>query len=281
MLGRFILKEGKIKKIVRKSYAKIATEGSCCCTPTSDCLTEEDVSSNIGYSQEEIDKVPKGSNLGLGCGNPVALASISEGEVVLDLGSGAGFDCFLASDKVGPTGKVIGIDMTPEMIEKARQNAEKANISNVEFRLGEIENLPLDDNSIDIVISNCVINLSPNKNKVFRESYRVLKPGGRIMVSDIVLEKELPKPIKNNLSAYASCISGAELKDKYLDIIKSAGFTNIKIIEETNFPIYFIVSEDMEKTLEDAKSLSKEKIKDIFSLKISALKPVAKDSSMD
>jgi len=157
--------------------------------------------------------------------------------MVLDLGSGAGFDCFLAANKVGKKGKIIGVDMTPEMIEKARENAKKGNYSNVEFRLGEIENIPAADGSVDAVISNCVINLSPNKKKVFEEGFRVLKPGGRLMVSDIVLLKELPASIKNSLEAYVSCIPGAMIREEYLRTIENAGFKEVKIVDETIFPI--------------------------------------------
>ena len=188
-----------------------------CCGPTN--LAEE-ISKKIGYSNEEINAVPDGANLGLGCGNPLALASLKEGEIVLDLGSGAGFDVFLAAQKVGLKGKVIGVDMTPEMIKKARENTKKGNYNNVEFRLGEIEKLPVDDNTIDVIISNCVINLSPEKKNVFKEAFRVLKPSGRIMISDIVLLKELPDFIKNSVEAYAGCISGAILKDEYIKIIR-------------------------------------------------------------
>jgi arsenite methyltransferase len=189
--------------------------------------------------------VPEGANLGLGCGNPVALASLKKGEVVLDLGAGAGLDCFLAANKVGKTGKVIGVDMTPEMIDAARGNAQKNNYKNVEFRLGEIENLPVADNFVDVIISNCVINLSPDKPRVFQEAYRALKPGGRLMVSDMVLLKELPKAIKDSVEAYVGCIAGASMKDDYLKLIKDAGFKSVKAanaaelrkIEELGQPI--------------------------------------------
>jgi SAM-dependent methyltransferase len=182
-----------------------------------------------------MDSVPEGANLGLGCGNPTALASLKEGETVLDLGSGAGFDCFLAANKVGKTGKVIGVDMTPEMLEKARKNARENNYSNVEFRMGEIENLPVADNYVDVIISNCVINLSVDKKRVFQEAFRVLKPGGRLMVSDIVLEKELPEVVRRSISAYISCVSGAMLEADYLGAIENAGFKDVRVVDETGF----------------------------------------------
>lgn len=274
------MKEEKIKKIVRESYAKVAISNSCCCAPAANCCgqvcLEKEISANIGYSQEDIDKVPEGSNLGLGCGNPIAMASLKKGEIVLDLGSGAGFDCFLAADKVGVEGIVIGVDMTPEMIEKARENAQKGNYKNVEFRLGEIENLPVADGTIDIIISNCVINLSPDKDRVFAEAFRILKPGGRLMVSDIVLTKELPDFIKNNMSAYVSCISGAIIKDDYLNAIKIAGFTSVKIIDEISFPLQFIVGDNTSKIFNNL-DLSENQVKDledsISSIKVFASKP--------
>jgi len=242
------LKEENVKKIVRKRYAKAAkTKGSGCgCTPTTSCSsapTDEQVSKMIGYSEADMNAVPEGANLGLGCGNPTALASLKEGERVLDLGSGAGFDAFLAAKKVGKSGKVIGVDMTPEMLDKARANAKKGRYTNVEFRLGEIENLPVADKSVDVIISNCVINLAPNKKRVFEEAYRVLAPNGRLMVSDIVLLKPLPEAIQKSAEAYTSCVAGAEIKDKYLGLIREAGFKEVKVLSEKNYPIEFIISE--------------------------------------
>jgi arsenite methyltransferase len=230
--------EKEIKKNVREAYGKIAREGgSCCCGSSSSCCggteTADSASKLVGYTDAELGSIPEGADLGLGCGNPVALAFLKEGEVVLDLGSGPGMDCFLAANRVGKKGKVIGVDMTPDMLERARQNAAKGNYSHVEFRLGEIENLPVANNYVDVVISNCVINLCQDKQRVFKEIYRVLKPGGRMMVSDIVLENELPESLKNSIEAYASCIAGASLKSDYLQAIKVAGFSNIKVEGET------------------------------------------------
>ncbi|MBN2407651.1 MAG: arsenite methyltransferase [Elusimicrobia bacterium] len=229
-----------IRNKVKKAYGNIAkTESSCCSSPSccGSSNSAQDISRSVGYSDEEMAKVPEGANLGLGCGNPVAIASLKEGDTVLDLGSGAGFDAFLASAKVGDTGHVIGVDMTEEMIKKARMNAEKGNYENVEFRLGEIENLPVEDNSINVIISNCVINLSPDKERVFRESFRVLKHEGKIFVSDIVLVNPLPKVIMDSLEAYVGCVSGASMKDEYLAYIKAAGFRNIEVVSETVFSI--------------------------------------------
>ncbi|MFX1598690.1 MAG: arsenite methyltransferase [Promethearchaeota archaeon] len=249
------MSDERIKKAVRESYARIAKQSSSCCGSASSCSespdSTKDASKRMGYSQEELEGVPEGSNLGLGCGNPVAIASLKEGETVLDLGSGAGFDCFLAANRVGENGRVIGVDMTPEMIDKARENARNNNYENVEFRLGEIENLPVADNSVDVIISNCVINLAPDKRKVFNEAFRVLKPGGRLMVSDIVLYKKLPDVIKNSVKAYAACISGAMMKEDYLETIKAAGFRELKIIDERSFNINCVNAYDLEKdTLE-------------------------------
>jgi len=273
------MNEEKVKKLVRNRYAKVAkTNGSCSASNFNCCShpTDEQVSKMIGYSQEEMNAVPEGSNLGLGCGNPTALASLKEGERVLDLGSGAGFDCFLAAKKVGKQGKVIGVDMTPEMLDKARANAKRGKYTNVEFRLGEIENLPVADNSVDVIISNCVINLSPNKKRVFEEAFRVLAKKGRLMVSDIVLLKELPKSIQENVEAYAGCISGAELKDKYLELMREAGFKEVKVIDEKTYPLEFIISES---TLKEAIKMAnmtaaevKEAANTVVSVKVSAVK---------
>jgi len=229
------MKKENVKEIVRQHYAEKALRGQSCCSPTQEasCCSGVDesqlVSLGIGYSMDDLKSVPEGANLGLGCGNPVALASLKEGETVLDLGSGAGFDAFLSAQRVGKSGKVIGVDMTPEMLAKARENAEKGGYLNVEFRQGEIENLPVDDKSVDVIISNCVINLSPDKPQVFKEAFRVLKPGGRLMVSDMVLLKELPARVKKSAEAYAGCIAGAAMKDDYLKMIREAGFKDVKI----------------------------------------------------
>lgn len=267
------MKKEKIKKVVRDGYAKIAKQGSSCCKSTDPA---RNISRKIGYTKEELKTIPEGANLGLGCGNPVALASLREGETVLDLGSGAGLDCFLAAKRVGKNGKVIGIDMTPEMIVKARENVKRGNYRNVEFRLGEIENLPVADNSVDIVISNCVINLSSDKKKVFKEAFRVLKPGGRLMISDIILLKKLPTFIKNSITAYVGCLSGAIMKDKYMGTIKAAGFQDVRIIDETPFPLECMANDPIAKALAENLKIPAEKLKyvadSVASIKVHGVK---------
>lgn len=228
----------EIRKSVRENYSKIAEgSSSSCCVPstnTSSCCSPDfDIttinSTRLGYSAKDLESVPSGADMGLGCGNPRAIASLKKGEVVLDLGSGGGFDCFLAAPEVGTKGKVIGVDMTPSMVSKARANVEKTKFTNVEFRLGEIEHLPVADNSIDVIISNCVINLSPDKAQVFREAFRVLKSGGRLAISDIVTSAELPKKIKDDLALHSACIAGASLIYELEQYMREAGFQQIAI----------------------------------------------------
>jgi len=230
------LDKDEIRQVVRDKYGTIAKAAAtcCACSPSSCCdvgnvPTLEDISIVLGYSREQVSAVPDGSNMGLGCGNPHAIASLKEGETVLDLGSGGGFDCFLAARAVGETGHVIGVDMTPDMISKARANAANAGFTNVEFRLGEIEKLPAADNSVDVIISNCVINLSPEKPRVFKEAFRVLKPGGRLAVSDVVATAQLPDEMKKDLDLYAGCIAGASLIDELEHMLREAGFSSVRI----------------------------------------------------
>jgi len=243
----------KIREVVRERYGRVAKTGdsasgvssaASCCGPVTQARKTipmasigccgpgpslETMSMAMGYSKDDICGVPEGANMGLGCGNPVALASIQPGETVVDLGCGGGFDCFLAAKEVGETGKVIGVDMTPEMVRKARENAEKTGVGNVEFRLGEIEHLPVADNSADIIMSNCVINLSPDKLSVYRDAFRVLKPGGRLAISDIVATAPLPEEIQKNLALLTACIGGATTIEDTEDMLEEAGFQDIKI----------------------------------------------------
>lgn len=277
------MEQDDIRKAVRDGYGQIAKNAGSCCLPQASCCSGgssvEKISQGVGYSAEEIQAVPEGANLGLGCGNPVALASLNKGETLVDLGSGAGFDCFLAAGKVGIRGRVIGVDMTPEMVDKARGNARKGDYGNVEFRLGEIENLPVGDRTADIVISNCVINLSPDKTRVFQEAFRILKPGGRLMVSDIVLLKGLPAAVMDSIEAYVGCVAGAVVKDDYLQAIREAGFADIRIIEETLFPVkemlghpavqeHFGNADHLEQKVEELSA-------SIASIKVAAVKPAA------
>ena len=220
-----------VKDVVRQAYGRIARgeQSGGCCGSSACCGTPETPSSDIGYSPAEIEAAPEGANLGLGCGNPQAIAALQPGERVLDLGSGAGFDVFLAARQVGPAGRVIGVDMTPEMVARARANAAKASVDNVEFRLGEIEKLPIADASVDVIMSNCVINLSPDKPAVFREAFRVLAPGGRLAISDVVATHAVPPALRDDLAAYAGCVSGAALAADVERMLVEAGFDAVRL----------------------------------------------------
>lgn len=257
-----------IKETVRNNYSRVIKNPAAgCCSGSSCCSsgTNTDILSagkRLGYTEEQLKLGPGEANLGLGCGNPLAIGELKAGEVVLDLGSGAGFDSFLAARKVGTDGKVIGVDMTPEMVSKARQNAENMNFTNVEFRLGEIEYLPVADSCVDVIISNCVINLSPDKQAVFNEAFRVLKPGGRIAVSDVIRVAELPEEIKNSTEAYCGCISGAILKNELVRMLSDSGFTSISIKNKAN-------SEEIIKSWDFSHNLEKS----VISADIKAVKP--------
>ena len=228
-------REEEIKKAVKERYGDIARSGSSgCCGDqegkrSTPLLIYDKQAFQMGYSAEDLSSVPEGANMNLGCGNPGAIAALKPGETVLDLGSGAGFDSFLAANKVGPEGRVIGVDMTQDMIQRAEENAQKGSYQNVEFRLGEIEDIPVEDDSIDVILSNCVINLSTDKSKVFQEAYRVLKPGGRLAISDIVATAEIPPEYKDDLALYSACVSGALLISDLEDILAEAGFKEIQI----------------------------------------------------
>jgi len=270
----------EVRKAVREGYAKVAKQSGSCCGPTKGCCgttAPQATSRAVGYSEEELAAVPDGANLGLGCGNPVALATLKLGETVLDLGSGAGIDCFLAAKKVGPTGQVIGVDMTPEMVERARANARKSGVTNVEFRLGEIEHLPVADSSVDAIISNCVINLSSDKPQVFREAFRVLRPGGRLMVSDIVLDAPLPQALLGSVSAYVGCVSGASLKADYLRMISAAGFADVSVVAEDRFPVEATASDPTLVALVRESGLAVEELarlaRGVRSIKVAARRP--------
>ncbi len=281
------MEDDDIRKKVSENYGSIArgekthynkgessedTSGCSC-----GCSDPGILSGKIGYSENEMGDVPDGANLGLGCGNPTAHASLSLGNVVLDLGSGAGFDCFLAAKKVGPTGRVIGVDMTEDMLERARENALKGDFTNVDFRKGLIEDLPIDDSEVDVVISNCVINLSPDKDAVFKEAFRVLKPGGRLMISDIVLEREIPSRIRDSVTAYVGCVSGADMKEDYLQRILKVGFEEVKVIEEIPFPIDCLTDESTLESLRREAGVGLKELEGdlegVKSIKVSALKP--------
>jgi len=232
------MEENKIKEVVKGRYAQMAKQDQQSCCSSCACgispLSEAEV---IGYLREDLEHIPEEAIMVLGCGNPTAIADLKAGEVVLDLGSGAGVDVFLSANKDGSTGRVIGVDMTKEMVDKAKSIARDHGYHNVEFRLGEIESLPVEDKSVDAIISNCVINLSTDKRKVFQEAYRVLRPGGRLVVSDIVSEGMLPAEIKDNLDAWACCIAGALEQQEYLREIKEAGLEDVQVLSSKEFYI--------------------------------------------
>jgi SAM-dependent methyltransferase len=276
------MEERHIREAVKESYAKtVKQDGSCGCSRKAGDAEAEYIRSAgkaVGYSETELKSIPEGANLGLGCGNPVALAVIREGDVVLDLGSGAGFDCFLASNIVGERGRVIGVDMTPEMVERAKANARNNGYRNVDFRLGEIEKLPVESASVDVIISNCVINLSTDKPKVFQEAWRVLKPGGRLMVSDIVLLEDLPAFLSGSVEAYVRCIAGAVRKEEYLDAIKQAGFEEISVVGESHFPEEMIAGQPLLQELAATLNIPMSELqrigRSVVSLKVAAKKGV-------
>ncbi len=280
-------KQDNIKKQVRDRYAQAAKGDTSCCGPSpaapAPCCggtvsgTEENFSRMVGYSDEDLTAVPEDANLGLGCGNPTALAGLKKGETVLDLGSGAGIDCFLAAKKVGPSGSVIGVDMTPEMLDRARENARSGGYKNVEFRLGEIENLPVADASVDVIISNCVINLSTDKDRVFREAFRVLRPGGRLMVSDLALSKPLPRAIRDSVEVYVACVAGALVKRDYLASVRKAGFTGVEVLSEKTFPAELVLDDPRVPELAEKLKMTRQELEahvsNVLSLAVRAVKP--------
>lgn len=279
--------ETDIKEAVRERYAGRASSGGGCCSPSTgeagaaSCCGASaptgTASTQVGYDAEELAVIPEGADLGLGCGNPLAMLDLREGETVLDLGSGGGIDCFLAARRVGPTGRVIGVDMTPEMLARARRNAAAGGYGNVQFRLGEIEHLPVEDDSVDAIISNCVVNLVPNKRQVFADAYRVMKPGGRLSVSDIVLLGEVPLVIRDSVDAYVACLSGAILRDEYLKLIEAAGFEDIKVTDSRSFTIDDVVTADTVAELASNTGATMDELRDaagLFqSVRVQARKP--------
>lgn len=282
------ISESEIKQAVQEHYAALVAneeESKSCCARASCCEStgiEEALKGNFaalaGYTEEQISQIPEDAvENSFGCGNPVALAEIKEGDVVLDLGSGAGIDVLLASERVGPNGKAIGVDMTPQMIAKARKNAAKMGMNNVEFRLGEMEAMPVESNSVDVIISNCVINLSPDKDKVFSEAFRVLKPNGKMLISDIVA-KNLPEAIKSDMESWAGCIAGALEEEEYLEKIRRTGFADVHIVDKTKFDLAILKDsccdlsdalgeEVMAKVVADLDKI------EVASIKVSAIKP--------
>jgi SAM-dependent methyltransferase len=256
----------QIQKNVKSGYADIVKRSTKksflpnifqCCDPKA---IATDIGKKIGYSEDDLKNVPEDANLGIGCGNPTALASIKKGETILDLGSGAGFDCFLASRATGETGKVIGVDITPEMVAQAKKNAKKGNYKNIEFKVGAIENLPVESESVDLIISNCVINLSNKKEQVFKEAFRVAKSNGRIMISDIILLKDLPDYVKNSVEGHIACLAGAVKKEDYIRAIAKAGFTAISIDKEAGFPIELMLNDPIAEKIIRENNLTEKEI---------------------
>lgn len=271
-----------LKSAVRDRYAGFVTKNQSCCGPAASCgCAPGDASLDVGYDPKDLAAVPEGANLGLGCGNPVAMAALKPGETVLDLGSGAGFDAFLAAQRVGPEGRVIGVDMTPEMIARATALARKHGYGNVEFRQGDIEALPVDDASVDVILSNCVVNLAPDKAKVFCEAFRVLKSGGRLHVSDLVLARPLPETLLQDLDAYAACISGAMLKDDYLAAIRTAGFQGVTVASERRFGLAELSPELMALAKQRYPGMSPEELEHLASSVLSVQVEATKAAKVD
>jgi arsenite methyltransferase len=280
-----------IKEAVRKRYAETATQGSSCCGPengsgpgcgcgnaSTTAVGGSTKGTELGYTLEDLAAIPEGADLGLGCGNPLAILDLREGETVLDLGSGGGIDCFIAAKRVGPSGRVIGVDMTPEMVARARRNAAAGGHGNVEFRLGEIEHLPVADASIDAIISNCVINLVPDKRQVFADAFRALRPGGRLSVSDIVLLGEIPLQIRDSVEAYVACLSGAALRDDYLAMLADAGFTDVRVTAERTFSVEDVGAADVVEEIKAHTGATEAQLRDAAgafqSIRVAASKPV-------
>ena len=269
--------DSMVKERVREIYSQVAANESSCAGASPAPSSARDVSMSLGYSLGDVTEVPEGANLGVGCGNPLALAGLHGGETVLDLGSGAGFDCFLAASRVGPKGRVIGVDMTPEMIARARQGASSGGYTNVEFRLGDIEDLPVDDEQVDLVVSNCVIDLAPDKAKVFAEAFRVLKPGGRLAVSDTLRTTELPDEVKDAIGPYLSCMPGAVMKDPYIASVKAAGFSEFEIVQETVFPVELVFKREFIEVMLAGGHVTPEHLEEaarsVVSIRFRAVKP--------